>query len=189
MIYLNDILVYSAIKKQHIKNVHIVFLQLQEYCLYINLKKCSFFISEVEFLEFIMRIMRVKINPSWIKSVMIWPQPASYKNMQIFLSFTNFYHWFISHYFKITALLTGLLKGSVKGKKTGLFEFSLIIKEIFDKLQKAFCSALMLKHFNSVLSIQLEINTSDFTLADIFSQSFKNTGENDINWHFVIFWL
>ena len=81
VIYLNNILVYSAIKKQHIKDVCAVFLQLQEYHLYVNLKKCSFFISEVEFLKFIVRIIRIKMNSSWIKLMMIWSQSAFYKNM------------------------------------------------------------------------------------------------------------
>ena len=108
--------------------------------------------------------------------------------MQIFLGFTNFYHWFISHYFKITALLTGLLKRSVKSKKTEPFEFPLIIKEVFNELQKAFCSVSVLKHFNPALSIQLETDVSDFTLISILLQLFKNTGGNDISWYFIIFW-
>ena len=71
VIYLNNILIYSAIKKQHIKNVYTVFLQLWEYCLYINLKKCSFFVSEVKFLKFIMGTAEIKMNFFWIESVMI----------------------------------------------------------------------------------------------------------------------
>ena len=128
------------------------------------------------------------MNPFWIELMIIWPWPISYKNVQIFLTFTNFYHWFINHYFKITALLTGLLKGSVKSKKAGLFEFPLATEEVFNELWKAFCSVSVLKHFNSALFIQLEINISDFVLVDIFSQSFRNTGRNDINWYLVTFW-
>ena len=54
--------------------------------------------------------------------------------MQIFLSFTNFYHQFINHYFKIAALLTELLKGSVKSKKTKLFKFFLVTEKAFNEL-------------------------------------------------------
>ena len=71
MIYLNDILDYSTIKEQHIKNIYTMFLQLQEYHLYINLKKCSFFILKVKFLEFVVRTIGIKIDPSQIKSVTI----------------------------------------------------------------------------------------------------------------------
>ena len=187
IIYLNNILIYFTTKKQHIKNVYTMFLQLWEYHLYVNLKKCSFFISEVEFLEFIVGTTGVKIDPSQIKSVTTWPQPTFYKNIQIFLGFANFYHWFISHYFKITVPLTGLLKGSVKSKKTESFEFPLAAKEAFNKLWKAFCSASVLKHFNPVLPIQLETNASGFALAGILSQPFRNTSRDDTSWHSIAF--
>ena len=99
----------------------------------------------------------------------------------------NFYHQFISHYFKITALLTGLLKGSVKGKKTELFEFPLVTKEAFNKLWKAFYSASVLRHFNPALPIQLETNVSGFALMGILSQPFRNTGGDGTSWHFMTF--
>ena len=108
--------------------------------------------------------------------------------MQIFLDFTNFYCWFIDHYFKIAVLLTGLLKGSVKSKKTELFEFPLITKKAFNELQKAFCSASVLKYFNSALPIWLETDASGFAFVSIFSQLFKNMDRNDINWHLIAFW-
>ena len=108
--------------------------------------------------------------------------------MQIFLSFTNFYCWFISHYFKIAVLLTELLKGSVKSKKAELFEFSLITEKVFNKLQKIFCSIPVLKHFNSVLSIWLKTDAFSFVLVNILLQLFRNINEDDINWHSVTFW-
>ena len=146
-------MIYFTMRKQYIKNVCVVFLQLQKYCLYVNLKKCSFFILKIEFLEFIVKTAEIKIDLFQIKSVATWPWLTFYKNIQIFLSFTNFYCWFINHYFKITASLTELLKGSVKSKKTELFKFPLTAKEAFNKLWKAFCSAPVLKHFNSILPI------------------------------------
>ena len=108
--------------------------------------------------------------------------------MQIFLGSMNFYHQFIDHYFKITASLTGLLKGSVKSKKTESFEFPLAAEEAFNELQKAFCSAPILKHFNPALSIWLEINVSDFAFAGILSQPFRNMSGDGISWYSVAFW-
>ena len=63
VVYLNDILVYSTTREQHIKNVYTVFLWLQEYHLYVNLKKCSFFISEIEFLGFVVKTVKIKMDP------------------------------------------------------------------------------------------------------------------------------
>ena len=160
VIYLNNILIYFTTKKQHIKNVCIIFLQLQEYCLYVNLKKYSFFILEIEFLGFIVGTVGVKMNPSQIKLVVIWPQSASYKDMQIFLSFVNFYHQFIDYYFKIIALLTKLLKSSVKSKKTELFKFPLTAEEIFNELQKAFYSVRRSGFLQQMISENQAVLTS-----------------------------
>ena len=100
-----------------------------------------------------------------------------------------FYHCFISHYFKITALLTELLKGSIKNKKIKLFEFPLTVKEVFNELWKTFCLTSVLKHFNPVLFIQLETDAFSFVLINILSQLFKNINGDDISWYFMTFWL
>ena len=76
----------------------------------------------------------------------------------------------------------------MKGKKTELFEFPLAAEEAFDELQKAFCSVPVLKHFNPVLPIQLETDTSSFVLAGILLQLFRNTGGDGTSWHSVAFW-
>ena len=110
---------------------------------------------------------------------MIWFQSASYKNMQIFLNFINFYYHFINYYFKIVVLLTGLLKGSVKNKKTEPFEFFLVTEKVFDELQKVFCLTFILKYFNSALFIQLKINIFSFAFASILSQLFRNLSEDN----------
>ena len=135
-----------------------------------------------------MKTTEIKMDPFWIKLMTTWLWPTFYKSVQIFLGFVNFYCWFISHYFKITASLTGLLKSSVKSKKTGLFEFPLITKEAFNELWKVFCSASVLKHFNSALLIWLETDAFSFMLAGILSQLFRNTGRDGISWHPVAFW-
>jgi hypothetical protein len=48
----------------------------------------------------------------------------SFKNVQIFLDFANFYRRFIKNYSEIAGFLTNLLKRNESGKKGGLFEFS-----------------------------------------------------------------
>ena len=188
MVYLNNILVYSAMRKQHIRDVCAVFLWLWEYCLYVNLKKCSFFVLEVEFPGFIVGTTEVKMDSFWVELVVIWPWFIFYKDVQIFLNFVNFYYWFISHYFKIAVLLTGLLKGSVKSKKTELFEFPLTAEEVFDELQKVFYSVSVLKHFNPVLPIWLKTDAFSFVLVSILLQLFKNMGGNGTSWHSMAFW-
>ena len=60
IIYLNDILVYFKLKEDHYTYIRIVIKRLKKYKLYIKLSKCFFNIEEIEFLRFIVGIIRVK---------------------------------------------------------------------------------------------------------------------------------
>ena len=45
-----------------------------------------------------------------IKVVKDWLEPKSVRDIQVFLSFANFYQWFIQSFNRITASLTSMLK-------------------------------------------------------------------------------
>jgi hypothetical protein len=70
-----------------------------------------------------MSIKGVSIDLSRIDFISIWSMSKSFKNVQIFLGFANFYRRFIKNYSEVTGSLTNLLKKSELDKKKGLFEF------------------------------------------------------------------
>ncbi len=49
--------------------MQIVLERLQEYKLYINLKKYSFYITSINFLGFIISVNRVLIEKSWVDAI------------------------------------------------------------------------------------------------------------------------
>ena len=75
VVYLDDILIYSENLKDHRRHVREVFERLQWFSLYANLKKCSFFQTEVEFLDFIVGRQGTRIDPKRVGAVTQWPQP------------------------------------------------------------------------------------------------------------------
>ena len=62
IIYFNDILIYFKLKEDYYTYVRIIIKRLRKYKLYIKLSKCFFNVEEVEFLEFIINIIRVKLD-------------------------------------------------------------------------------------------------------------------------------
>jgi hypothetical protein len=68
-----------------------------------------------------MRTNSVTIDLSRVEAIIKWPTPILFKDVQIFLGFANFYRRFIKGYSKIMGLIIDLLKGSIQGKKLGLF--------------------------------------------------------------------
>ena len=62
VVYLDDILIYSSSQEEHLDYVKQVLERLRRFSLYTSLKKCEFFITEVEFLDFMMFIDDVAMN-------------------------------------------------------------------------------------------------------------------------------
>jgi len=62
VIYLDDILIYSTNKKDHIKQVNLVFKALGKAGMRINGPKCTFHAKEMEFLSYIVGSDGIKID-------------------------------------------------------------------------------------------------------------------------------
>jgi hypothetical protein len=60
-----------------------------------------------------------------VQTIQDWPEPCTFREVQVFLSFANFYQRFINGYSRITVPLTAMLKGSKKGRKSGLYDMML----------------------------------------------------------------
>ena len=69
IVYLNDIVVYSNNYKAHTHHVRIVLERLREYKLYINLKKCLFYVTSINFLGFIVSVNGVLMEKSWVDAI------------------------------------------------------------------------------------------------------------------------
>ena len=140
---------FSKNKAQHAKHLRLVMDRLRKHKLYAKLTKCKFFTTEVKFLGFIVGVNGVSMDPSRIDTVADWPEPKTFREVQVFLGFANFYRRFIRNYSRVAGPLTNLLKGSKAGKKTGPFTFMKEAWEAFAELKKTFETAPLLMHFDS----------------------------------------
>ena len=186
VVYLDDILIFSEDPSQHEDAVRQVLERLRSYQLYANLEKCEFETDTVEFLGFLVGPKGIQMDPSRVESISSWPVPESFRDIQVFLGFTNFYRRFIKSYSKITLPLTDLLKGMEKGKKTGPFRLTDEAVSAFYNLRQTFTSAPLLRHFDPSLKIRIETDASKFAIGGILSQLF-GTG-SDARWHPVAFY-
>ena len=71
---------------------------MKELDLYLKLEKCSFNVSEVEYLGMIVKPGSLAMDPVKVARIADWPTPSTIKDVQFFLGFANFYQCFISHY-------------------------------------------------------------------------------------------
>ncbi len=70
IVYLNDILVYSKMKKEHVQHVRKVLQTLKKVNLHIKSEKSEFHVQNVQFLKFIIMFQSLRMNLKKIKAVM-----------------------------------------------------------------------------------------------------------------------
>ncbi len=78
VVYLNDILIFFVKKTDHVDHVKQILERLRKFKLYASLKKCEFFITKVNFLEFIIFIEDVLMNSSKVDIIKTWFRSKMY---------------------------------------------------------------------------------------------------------------
>ena len=108
IIYLDDILIYSNNMSERHRHVKEVLKHLHKAGLYAKAEKCEFHSELVEYLEYILSPSGLTMSNNKIKIIQDWSEPKKVKDIQSFLGFANFYHWFIFNYLDIVIPLTCL---------------------------------------------------------------------------------
>jgi hypothetical protein len=170
VMYLNDILIFFKNKESHVQHIRKVLKLLRTNDLFANFEKCFFFKHEVDYFEFIMSEDDITMNSSRVNIIMSWSMIKFFKNIQIFLSFVNFYRRFIARFFQLSALLSNMLKEMQAEVKKESFLLIEKTKQTFDLFRDVFQYALILTHFNSKFLIKLKTNAFDYEIVDIISQ-------------------
>ncbi|XP_069486264.1 uncharacterized protein [Ambystoma mexicanum] len=122
--------------KEHIQHVKAVLEKLHQ--LYAKLEKCTFHVTEVEFLGFILTPQGVQMDNRKVEEILQWLSSTSVKAVQSFLGFANFYQRFISDFSDIVHLITSLLR------KYKIFMWSMEAEQAFTRLKHQFTSAAVL---------------------------------------------
>jgi len=165
IVYLNDILVYSKMKKEHVQHVKKVLQTLKKVDLRIKSEKSEFHVQNVQFLKFIVMFQSLRMNSKKIEAVTTWLMSKSKVEVQFFLEFTNFYRCFIKKYFKIISSLTNLMRKDIS------FVWTEKAEEAFKKLKKLFIFQSVLIMFESEKLIMLKMNMSNKAIEACISQS------------------
>ena len=177
IIYLDDILIFSLNKEDHVKHVSEVLRRLQKHNLFAKGEKCVFHTDSVEYLSHIIGLGGLWMDLGKVKIIQDWPEPKKVKDIQSFLGFANLYRCYIHNYSDIVVPLTHLTQ------KDTPWDFSDKCCLSFSLLKNAFMTALVLTHWRPDLPIIVETDASDYALAIILSIQEVNGDIHPIAFH------
>ena len=72
VVYLDNIIIYFKIEKEHYKYIKWVLQRLVNKRMLVAIKKCKFYIIKTEFCGFIIKLKKLSINLKKIKAVLKW---------------------------------------------------------------------------------------------------------------------
>ena len=166
LVFLDDILIYSRTKEEHLQHIKAVLKKLQDEKFYGRLKKCDVFKTEVEYLGFDVGAYRLKPSLSKIKAVLEWPTPKSVTDVRSFLGLANFYRKFVRWFSEIAAPLTNLTK------KDRQFKWTNEEENAFNGLKKALVTAPALKLPDFEREFTVTTDASEVSVGAILQQNF-----------------
>ncbi|CAI7850454.1 unnamed protein product [Closterium sp. NIES-53] len=95
IIYLDDILVYSRDKHQHLADLEEVFTVSDKHGLLTKGSKCVFFQHRLEFWGHAILEAGVEIDPKNLDTVKAWHPPTNIMELRGFLGFVNYVRRFV----------------------------------------------------------------------------------------------
>ncbi|XP_027155850.1 uncharacterized protein LOC113756359 [Coffea eugenioides] len=138
VVFIDDILIYSKTREEHVKHLEVVLQILREHKLYAKFSKCEFWLDEISFLGHKVSKEGIAVDPAKVEAVMNWKQPETPTEVRSFLGLAGYYRRFIQDFSKIAGPMTELTKKGTKFIWTPKCESS------FQELKKRLTSAPVL---------------------------------------------
>ncbi|XP_071905702.1 uncharacterized protein [Coffea arabica] len=138
VVFIDDILIYSKTREEHVKHLEIVLQILREHKLYAKFSKCEFWLDEISFLGHKVSKDGIAVDPAKVEAVMNWKQPETPTEIRSFLGLAGYYRRFIQDFSKIAGPMTELTK---KGNR---FIWTPKCESSFQELKKRLTSAPVL---------------------------------------------
>ncbi|KAG7311665.1 hypothetical protein JYU34_002718 [Plutella xylostella] len=116
--YIDDVIIASSDEEQHREHLRQVFQRFEEYGITINLNKCEFGQSQIEFLGYMVSKDGIAPLKSKIDVIQNFPRPETVAQLRRFLGMINFYRLHIEHAAEHQAELNKFLHGAKKKDNT-----------------------------------------------------------------------
>ena len=169
-VYIDDILVASKDTSTHREHLHQLFQRLQEQGLVINIDKCQFGVTSLDFLGHLITDEGIKPLQSKVNAIINFPRPANTKSLQEFVGMVNFYRRFLPAAAHKMVPLFSALQGKPKD-----FQWTDTTENAFVETKKMLADATLLAHPDPQAPISIATDASDVAVGAVLQQYVRNT--------------
>ena len=164
VVYLDDILVYSSSKEQHIKDLEEVLRRLKDAQLFAKRSKCTFGTDRVEFLGHIVSRHGIEVDDKKLQIVQEWPTPTDVHQLRAFIGLANFFRRSVRRFAHIASPL------HARTSSTAVWRWEQEQQEAFGELKKARSSAPVVVPFDSTKQCVVYTDASDRQIGAVLTQ-------------------
>jgi hypothetical protein len=165
VIYLDDILIFSKTKAEHLKYLAIVMRKLQQENLLINMKKSSFMKTELIYLGFVISANELKMDPSKVEVIKNWPSPRNVFEVRSFHGLASFYQKFIRNFSGNSTTMMDTVK-----KQHKIFHWTTEAEKSFNLLKRKITEQLVLVLPDFKKAFQVKYDASGYAIGVVLSQ-------------------
>ena len=167
--YLDDIIIYSRSKKEHLEHLEEIFTRLKAAGLKLKLEKCCFFRKHIQYLGHLISADGIQPLPEKLESIAKMPAPRNPKEVKQFLGLVGYYRKFVPRFADISRVPTHLTKKDVEFKLTPECE------NCFQILKESLQQVPILRYPDPQASYTLYIDASKYAYAGILTQHSNGT--------------
>ncbi|KAF8703620.1 K02A2.6-like, partial [Rhizoctonia solani] len=168
VVYLDDILVSSNSREEHVEHVKAVLSCLLKHNLFCNPAKCYFFVTEVTYIGLVITPDGISTEKDKVQAIMDWPEPQNVKQVQSFLGFANFYRCSVPNFSCLACSLNNLTQ---KEQPWIWLEEQ---KAAFDAIKAEICKEPVVAHPDKPKPYTLETDASGAAMGAVLSQRKEN---------------
>ena len=174
IVYLDDLIIFSDTKEEHLKRIEAVFQKLAAAGLKLKPSKCYFYKEEIEHLGHVVSGEGICTNPKKVEAVTKWPTPQTVYDVRSFLGFVGYYRRFIKNFSKIAKpireVITGLENQSKRTAKKTFIEWTEAANSAFEHLKELCVSTPLLAYSDYQLPFILHTDSRSEGLGAVLYQ-------------------
>ncbi|XP_076291058.1 uncharacterized protein LOC143214206 [Lasioglossum baleicum] len=175
--YLDDVIIPSMTVEEGLARLTTIFTVFREAGLTINLRKCHFFKSQIEYLGFEVSALGIQPSERKVECVRSFPTPKTARDVRSFVGLASYFRRFVKGFAFVAKPLTDLLKKNEK------FIWETTQNNAFETIKRMLISKPVLTIYDHSAKTEVHTDACASGLGAVLLQQ-----QNGKDWHPISFY-